>query len=50
MVIKANYVDTKIPSTSGLITKTQHNLDKQGLQKNIEGVDKKIPNTSGLVD
>ena len=43
LVIKVN------PSTGGLITKTQYDSDKQGLEKNIEDVDKKIHNTTGLV-
>ena len=36
-------------STSGLVTKTQYGLGKQGIEKKIEDVDKKISNTSGLV-
>ena len=36
-------------SNSGLVTKTQYGLDKQGIEKKIEDVDKKISNTSGLV-
>ena len=43
LVIKVN------PGTGGLITKTQYDSDKQGLEKNIEDVDKKIHNTTGLV-
>ena len=39
-----------IPSTSGLVTKTQYDSEKQGLEKKkIEDVDKKMPNGSGLV-
>ena len=45
MVNKVNTIDTKIPSTIGLVTKTQFDSDKQGLEKKIEDVD----NTSGLV-
>ena len=48
LVIKVNAIDTKIPSTIGLITKAHYDSDKHGLQKNIDDVDKKIPNTSGL--
>ena len=48
-VIKVNAIDTKILSTSGLVTATQYDSDKQGLEKNIADVDKKIPNTDGLV-
>ena len=45
MVNKINTIDTKIPSTIGLVTKTQFDSDKQSLEKEIEDVD----NTSGLV-
>ena len=38
----------KIPDTTGLATKVQYDLGKQGLQKKIKDVDKKIPNISGL--
>ena len=48
LVTKVNAIDTKIPSISGLVTKAQHDLDKQGLQK-FEDVDKKTPNSSGLI-
>ena len=48
-MLKVNAIDTKIPSTSGLVTKTQYDSDKQGLEKKIEDVDKKIPNTSEMV-
>ena len=36
LVNKVNAIDTKMPSTSELVTKTQHNLDKQGLEKKTE--------------
>ena len=49
LVTKISVIDTKIPSTSGLVTKLQYDLDKQGLYENVENVDKKVPNTSGLV-
>ena len=49
LFIKVNVIDIKMPSTSGLANKTQHDLENQGLKKKIEDVDKKIPNTSGLV-
>ena len=42
-------MDTKIPSTSGLVTKIQYDSGKQGLVKKTEDVEKKIPNTTGLV-
>ena len=49
MDIKVNAINTKVPNTSALGTKTQYVSDKQGLEKNIKDIDKKIPNTSGLV-
>ena len=45
LVIKVNAIDTKILGTSGIVTKTQYNSDKDGLEKKIKDVD----NTSGLV-
>ena len=48
LVLKVNVIDTKIPSTSGLVTKTQYDSDKQRLEKKIEDVDKKIPSTCQL--
>ena len=47
MVTKVNAIDTKIPNTSGLVSKTHHELDKQGLEKT--DVDIKISNIRGLV-
>ena len=44
---KSMLLKLKIPSTSGLVTKTQYDLDKHGLQKNIEDIDKNITNASG---
>ena len=49
LVSKANAIDTNIPSTSELVTKTQYDSDKQDLEKRIEGVDKEVLNTNGLV-
>ena len=49
MVIKVNVIDTKMPSTSGLVTKTQYFSEKLGLETNIENIDKNIPYISGLV-
>ena len=43
---KVNSFDTKVPSTSGLISKLKNDLDKQNLKKKIENVDKKIHNTN----
>ena len=45
---KANVIDATIPKTTGLVTKTQYDSDKQGHKKKIEDVEEKIPNTSGL--
>ena len=50
LAIKVNAIDTNISSTRGLVTKTQDDSDKQGIEKRIEDVDKKIPNTSELVN
>ena len=33
LVTKVNGIDTKIPTTSGLVNKTQHVLNKQDLEK-----------------
>ena len=51
LVINANAVDTKILSTTRLVTKTQYHSEKHGIRKKIANVNKKIPNvvTSGLV-
>ena len=48
-IIKVNAIDTKIPSTSRLVTKTQYDSDKEGRDKKIEDVDQKIPITSGVI-
>ena len=44
-----NTIDTKIPSTSGLVTKTRYDSGKQGLEKKIKNVGKKIPDTGWLL-
>ena len=49
MVIKVTVTYTQIPNTSGLVTKTQYDLDKQDLEKTIDVVQKKIPSARGLV-
>ena len=49
LVINVDAIDTKIPRTSGLVTKTRYDSDKQSLEKNIEDAGKKIPYTSGLI-
>ena len=43
LITKVNTIDTKMPSTSGLITKTHYDSYKQGVEKNIEDVHKKMP-------
>ena len=40
-VIKVNAICTKIPNTSELVTETQYDSDKQGIERKIEHVDKK---------
>ena len=42
MIIKFKAIDTKISSTSGLVTKTQYDLDKQSLEKKTEDVEKTL--------
>ena len=42
-------IGTKIPSISGLVTKTQYESYKQGLEKRIDDIDKKIFNNSELI-
>ena len=44
-----NTIDTKVPSTSKLISETQCNSEKQNIKENIEDFNNKIPNTSSLV-
>ena len=39
LVTKVNVIDTKIRSTSGLVTKKQYDFDKQGVEKKIKDVD-----------
>ena len=49
MVIKINVVDTMIPSTNILVTKTQYGSDKEGLERKIKDVGRNISNTCRLV-
>ena len=49
LVIKVSAIDTKIPSTFVLVTKTQYRSSKQGLKKKVKDVDKKVHNTNWLV-
>ena len=48
LVIKVNAIDTKIPSTSRLVNKTQNDSGKKDFYKKIEDFDQKISNTSRL--
>ena len=41
MVTKINVIDTKKPSTNGLLTEKQYNSDKQGLGNKIKDDDKR---------
>ena len=50
LVTKVNAIDFKVSSTSGFVSKTQCNSDKQVLEKNFEDVHEKTPNTSELVE
>ena len=43
LVTGFNAINARIPNTSGLVTKTQYNSDKQRFEKNIEDVDEKYP-------
>ena len=36
LLIKADAIDTKIPSTSGLVSKAKCDSDKEGLKKMIK--------------
>ena len=49
LVIKVNAADTKIPKSIRLVTKTQYNPNKQGLEEKIGTVDKEKPKISGLL-
>ena len=47
LVAKVNAI--KVPSTSGLVSKTQYDSNKQDPEKKIENVKKKKPDTSELI-
>ena len=47
LVTKVIAIDTKTPSTSGLVTKTQDNSDKQGLKKRLNMLTKRYPTLVG---
>ena len=49
LVTKVNASNTKRPSNSRLVIKSQYDWEKQCLEKKIEDVGKKILNTSELV-
>ena len=46
LVTKVNFIDNKIPSNSGLVSKTQYDSHKQGLDKKFDNVNTKLCNTS----
>ena len=46
LVTKVNFIDNKIPSTSGLVSKTQYDSHKKGLDKKFDNVNTKLCNTS----
>ena len=48
LVVKFSAIDSKIPSTSGLVNKTQYDSYEKGVEKKIEDFDKKIPNAIWL--
>ena len=48
LVIKVNAIETKIPSTSRLVNKTQNDSGKKDFYKKIKDFDQKISNTSRL--
>ena len=43
LVTKVNAIETKIPSTSELVTKTQYGADKHGFEKKIRMLTKIFP-------
>ena len=45
-LLRINTTDTKVLNTSGFVSKTKYDSEKQNLEKKIEDIDKKIPNIS----
>ena len=50
LVTKVNAIVNKVQSTSGLVSKTYYDSDKQNFEKKIENLNKKILNTRGLIE
>ena len=50
LATNVNATDTMIPITSRLVSKTQYNSDKQGLEKKIEDFDKNYRDWKQEVD
>ena len=50
LVTKLNAIVNKVQSTSGLVSKTYYDSDKQNFEKKIENLNKKILNTRGLIE
>ena len=48
LVINVNAIDTKIPSTSTLVNKTQNDAGKKDLYKKVKDFDQKISYTRRL--
>ena len=43
-LLRINTTDTKVLNTSGFVSKTKYDSEKQNLEKKIEDIDKKVPN------
>ena len=50
LVRKVNAIVNKVQITSGLVSKTYYDSDKQNFEKKIENLNKKILNTRGLIE
>ena len=50
LVTEVNAIVNKVLSTSGLVSKTYYDSDKQNFEKKIENLNKKILNTRGLIE
>ena len=50
LVAKVNAIVNKVQSTSGLVSKTYYDSDKQNFEKKTENFNKKILNTRGLIE
>ena len=49
LVLKVNTTDTKMPSTSGLVTKIKCDSEKQGLERKIEDAAKSKPSDTWVI-